>query len=154
MLLLKDETLKLPAPKNLFAEDIIICTDVAIFATTKAPIEYQGPCNKTDLQEYVMMRVRWKTFNFIQQFVTIHGTLHFTILPIAEMVFQHVTTCYHYFLIYIYIYIVYIYIYNFLKIMVTCGNILRYRLNCFKNDVSCGNICGNMLISLWRLFDF
>ena len=79
MLLLKDETLKLPAPKNLFAEDIIICTDVAIFATTKAPIEYQGPCNKTDLQEYVMMRVRWKTFNFIQDFIFFEILFHFEV---------------------------------------------------------------------------
>ena len=64
LLLLGGETLKLPFPKNLFAEDIIICTDVAIFATIKAPIVYQGPYNKTDPQEDVMMRVRWSTFNF------------------------------------------------------------------------------------------
>ena len=68
LLLLEGETLKLPAPKNLFAEDIIICTDVAIFATSKAPIIYQGPYNKTDPQEDAMMSVRWNTFNFTHQF--------------------------------------------------------------------------------------
>ena len=42
LLLLEGETLKLPALKNLSAEDMIICIDVAMFATSKAPIVYQG----------------------------------------------------------------------------------------------------------------
>ena len=47
LLLLEGETLKLPALKNLSAEDVIICIDVAIFATSKAPIVYQGPYNSS-----------------------------------------------------------------------------------------------------------
>ena len=33
--------------------------------------------------------------------------------------------------------------------MVTCGNELKCRLNCFKNDVYCGNICGSMCGNMW-----
>ena len=68
LLLLEGKTLKLPAPQNLFTEDIIICTDQAIFATCKAAIVYQGPDKKTNLQDDAMMRVPWKTFNFTHQF--------------------------------------------------------------------------------------
>ena len=68
LLLLEGETLKLPAPKNLLAEDTIICSDVATFATSKAPIIYQRPYNKTDPEEDAMMSVRWSTFNFTHQF--------------------------------------------------------------------------------------
>ena len=67
LILLEDKTLKLHAPKNLFTEDII-CTDVAIFETSIAPIVYQGPYNKTNPQEDAMIRVRWNSFNFTHRF--------------------------------------------------------------------------------------
>lgn len=45
LLLLEGETVKLPAPKNLYDGDVVIDKDVAIFATSKAPITYKGPYN-------------------------------------------------------------------------------------------------------------
>ena len=36
LLLLEGETVKLPTPKNIYGEDIVISTDVAIFATSKS----------------------------------------------------------------------------------------------------------------------
>lgn len=66
----KGETLKLPVSKNLFAKDIIICTDVAKFSTSKPTIVYiKRSYNKTDPQEDTMMRVRWNTFTFTHQFL-------------------------------------------------------------------------------------
>ena len=40
LLLLEGETVKLPAPTNLYKEDVVIDTDVAIFETSKAPTNY------------------------------------------------------------------------------------------------------------------
>lgn len=37
LLLLEGETVKVPAPKNLYDGDVVINADVAIFATSKAP---------------------------------------------------------------------------------------------------------------------
>ena len=68
LLLLEGETLKLSAPKFFFAEKTITGTDVAIFATRKAPVVYQGPYNKADPQEDAMMRVQGNTFSFTHQF--------------------------------------------------------------------------------------
>ena len=36
LLLLEGETVQLPAPKSIYIEDIVISTDVAIFATSKS----------------------------------------------------------------------------------------------------------------------
>ena len=43
LLLLEGETVKLPAPKNHFATDVVISSDVPIFATSKAPIVFKRP---------------------------------------------------------------------------------------------------------------
>lgn len=68
LLLLEGETVKLPSPKNQFATDICINTDVPIFSTSKAPIEYVGKFNSRDDKETEMMSVRWKVFSFYHQF--------------------------------------------------------------------------------------
>ena len=39
--LLEGETVKLPAPKNMFSEDVIITSDVAIFATSIFKIQHR-----------------------------------------------------------------------------------------------------------------
>ena len=45
LLLLEGTTVKLPAPKNIYSEDIVISTDVAIFATSKSPIKHRSSYN-------------------------------------------------------------------------------------------------------------
>lgn len=64
LLLLEGETVKLPSPKNQYAEDVCISSDVPIFATSKAKIEYVGKFNSRDDRETEMMTVRWKVFEF------------------------------------------------------------------------------------------
>ena len=64
LLLLEGETVKLPAPKNHFLRDVIIDTDVPLFATTKAPIVYRGPYNMEDERETEMMNNRWRKIQF------------------------------------------------------------------------------------------
>lgn len=68
LLLLEGETVKLPAPKNLFSEDVIIDSNVAIFSTSKEQIAFKGPYNTTDAIENDMMRVRWNIIKFKHQF--------------------------------------------------------------------------------------
>lgn len=68
LLLLEGETVKLPAPKNQFARDVVIDTDVPIFATSKEKITWYGPNNKICDLENKMMDIRWKTFKFKHQF--------------------------------------------------------------------------------------
>ena len=58
------ETVKLPAPKNHFLKDVVIDTDVPVFATTKAPILYRGPYNMEDEWETKMMNSRWRKIQF------------------------------------------------------------------------------------------
>ena len=60
--------MKLPAPKNLFAEDVVIASDVAILETSKSKITYRGSYNTQDPLEDAMMNSRWKTFTFHHQF--------------------------------------------------------------------------------------
>ena len=67
LLLLEGEMVKLPAPKNFYAEDVVIDSNVAIFATGKAPITYKGPYNTTDAGEDAMMSIRWKAIKFYHQ---------------------------------------------------------------------------------------
>ena len=38
----KAETVKLPSPKNIYSEDFIISTDVAIFAKSKSSIKLKS----------------------------------------------------------------------------------------------------------------
>ena len=46
------------------SEDVVISTDVPIFATSKKMITYRGSYNATDEAENEMMRVRWNRFIF------------------------------------------------------------------------------------------
>ena len=41
-LLLEGETVKLPAPKSQYSTDVVIDTDIPIFATSKSPIMFKG----------------------------------------------------------------------------------------------------------------
>ena len=66
--ILEDETVKLPAPKNIYSEDIVISTDVAIFAASKSPIKQRGSYNASDDREIEMMIARWRNYEFRQQF--------------------------------------------------------------------------------------
>jgi hypothetical protein len=68
LLLLEGETVKLPAPKNHFATDVVISSDVPIFATSKAPIVFKGPYNVEDECETEMMNSRWKMIRFKHAF--------------------------------------------------------------------------------------
>lgn len=68
MLLLKGDIIKLPAPKKFYVEDVVIHSDVAIFATSKLPITNRSPYNTSDQQEDVMMASRWKMFSVHDQF--------------------------------------------------------------------------------------
>ena len=58
LLLLEDETVKLPAPNNVYSEDVVISTNVAIIATSKSPIKLRGPNNANDDRKTEMMVAR------------------------------------------------------------------------------------------------
>ena len=60
LLLLEGETVKLPAPKNHFATDVVITDDVPVFATGKEKIKFRGPYNASDDRENAMMDSRWR----------------------------------------------------------------------------------------------
>jgi hypothetical protein len=64
LLLLEGDRVNLPAPKNHFAKDVCIDSDVPVFATSKETIKYRGPYNAEDSVENNMMASRWKVFNF------------------------------------------------------------------------------------------
>ena len=66
LLLLEGETVKLPAPKNHFATDVVISSDVPIFATSKAPIVFKTPYNIEDERETEM--IRWRMIRFKHAF--------------------------------------------------------------------------------------
>ena len=72
LLFLEGECVKLPAPKNVFSEDIVISTDVAIFATSKSQITYRGSYNSYDSMEDAMMNSRWKIIELHHQFKQHH----------------------------------------------------------------------------------
>jgi len=67
LLLLEGETVKLPAPKNHFVSDIVIDTDIPIFATSKDRIKFKGPYNAEDQRETCMMDSRWQYVSFFYQ---------------------------------------------------------------------------------------
>ena len=67
LLLLEGQTVHLPAPKNLYANDIAITSDIPIFATGKSRIKYIGRSNTTDEIENEMMDARWRVFEFHHQ---------------------------------------------------------------------------------------
>ena len=68
LLLLEGEPVKLPAPKNNYAEDVHITSDLPIFATSKTSIRYRGSYGATDEVEDKMMEVRWKVYKFNHPF--------------------------------------------------------------------------------------
>ena len=64
LLLQEDQPGKLPSPKNQFATDVCIKTDIPIFATSKANIEFVGMHIMRDNRETEIMDVRWKVFEY------------------------------------------------------------------------------------------
>ena len=64
LLLLEDEPVKSPSPKNQFATDVFIKTDILIFVTNKPKIEFVGKHNMRYNRETEMMDVWWKIFQF------------------------------------------------------------------------------------------
>ena len=70
LLLLEGETVKLPAPRNFFKDDICISSNdnVAIFATSLDEFKYRAVYNVHDSREDEMMRSRWKVFRFFHIF--------------------------------------------------------------------------------------
>ena len=67
LLLLEGELVKLPSPKNQFATDVCINTDVPIFATSKAAVEFRGRHDSRDPNEDGMMGDRWNYFRFCKR---------------------------------------------------------------------------------------
>ena len=64
LLLLEGENVKLPSLKNQFATDVCINTEIPIFASIKAKIEFVGKHDTCDDRETEMMDVRWNIFDF------------------------------------------------------------------------------------------
>ena len=62
LLLVEGESVKLPSLKSQFATDVCIKTDIPIFATSKAKIEFLGKHSMRNNQEIKMMDVWWKVF--------------------------------------------------------------------------------------------
>ena len=64
LLLLEGETVKLPAPKHHFTSDVVITTDVLIFATSKRRIvykrAYKRAYNNENDRKTNMMNSRWR----------------------------------------------------------------------------------------------
>lgn len=64
--LLEGQNVHLAAPKSHFAEDIYLCKDTPIFATSISPVQFSG--KSPNIQgENKMMDVRWKIFQFSHQ---------------------------------------------------------------------------------------
>ena len=59
LLLLEGEPVKLPSPKNQFVTDVYIKTDMPIFATSKAKIEFVGKHSMRDNRDSP-----WDNVNF------------------------------------------------------------------------------------------
>ena len=58
LLILEGETVKPPAPKNIYSEEILISADVAIFATSKSSTKQRGTYNANDDRETDMMAAK------------------------------------------------------------------------------------------------
>ena len=67
LLLLEGKTVEPPAPKNIYSEDIVISTDVAIFVTRKTSIKHKGSSNAIEDRETEIMAARWKNYEFRHQ---------------------------------------------------------------------------------------
>ena len=74
LMLDEDETVKLPTPRNHEKEDIVLKTQVAIFATSVDVIKQKVPYYARDeereriISENSMMQSRWKVFRFRHEF--------------------------------------------------------------------------------------
>lgn len=64
LLLLEGQLVHLPTPKNHYAKDITIDSDIPIVATSKSEIKFKDSLGATDPVEDEMMAVRWKKFTF------------------------------------------------------------------------------------------
>ena len=67
LLLLEGQPIHFPAPKTLYAKDILLKRDTPMFATSKSQIVYVGKYNSSDDRETEMMAARWKVFQFTRQ---------------------------------------------------------------------------------------
>lgn len=70
-LLEEGQIVHLPAPMNNYSKEIVIDSDVAIFATSNAEIKLYGRNNELIRDETDMMSVRWKVFTLHQSIPTI-----------------------------------------------------------------------------------
>ena len=68
LLLLEDKTVKLPGPKNIYREDNMISTHVAIFSTSKSSIKHRGTYNVSGDRKKEIMAARWKNYKLRHQF--------------------------------------------------------------------------------------
>ena len=67
--MLEGKTVKLPAPKNIYSEDIVISNDVLMFGTSKTSIKHRRePYNASDDRETEMVAARWENYEFRNQF--------------------------------------------------------------------------------------
>ncbi len=64
LLLLEGDRVNLPAPKNHFATDVCVDSDIHVFATSKAVIKYRGSYHAEDKLEDDIMASRWRVFQF------------------------------------------------------------------------------------------
>ena len=90
LLLLEDQTVHLPWPRNLFPSDMeILCENtIPFFATSKAALEYKGTYNTRDESETEMMYSRWVIFTFH------HKIPKEKIIPTKDMYFMFFKTCF------------------------------------------------------------
>ena len=70
LLLLEGETVKLPAPKNIYDEDIVILIVVAISTTINSSIKHRGPYNASDDRKQRWWLLDRKTISFAINFST------------------------------------------------------------------------------------
>ena len=63
--LLEDQNVHLAALKSYFAEDICICNDILILATSILPLQFVG--RSSNIDKNAMMDARWKMFHFTYQ---------------------------------------------------------------------------------------
>ena len=68
LLLLEDKTVKLPGPKNIYREDNMISTHVAIFSTSKSSVKHRGTYSASGDREKEITAARWKNYKFRHQF--------------------------------------------------------------------------------------
>ena len=64
LLLVEEQTVQFPTPKNIYARDIYLDRDTSNFATGKAEIKFISKFNTTDEIENEMMSVRWRLLKF------------------------------------------------------------------------------------------